>query len=255
MMNNEIALITGASSGIGKAFAFRYAKAGCDLILIARSENALKQIAENIRNNYRNSVEIISSDLSIEKNIEFIENKLTKYNNISILVNNAGFGLEGKFSETPIEKLQKMINLHVTAVTRLTRAVLPSMIKNNRGTIINVSSLSAIIAMPDNLLYSATKSFINTFSEHLKLALKGKKINVQSLCPSFTKTEFYNTDEYKNTEDSDIPNFMWMTAEQVVDKSLNALRKGTVVFVPGSLNQIAARFNKLTSLIIQKMMK
>lgn len=251
-MGNAKALITGASTGIGRSFAFRFAQEGYDLILLARNENQLRLVAEEISNKYNQSVEIITCDLSTVENIELMEKKLTACDNIAVLVNNAGFGLQGSFSESSTEKLQRMINLHVTAVTRLTRAVLPSMVRNNRGVIINVSSLSALIAIPNNMLYSATKSFINTFTEHLRIELQGKNIQVQALCPSFTRTEFYNTDEYREKDDSRIPNFLWMTSDQVVEQSIRALGKGSVVYVPGTMNQIAARFGKLSSLFFQK---
>ena len=244
-MEKKTAIITGASSG--ESYSRKFASQGYNLLLIARRKEKLLEISENIKELYNSSVEILSYDLSDEDQIKNIEKEIIQRNNIYVLVNNAGFGLNEKFHITPIEKSIAMINVHILATVRLTKAVLPIMIKNNSGIIINVSSMASFIMAPNNLIYSATKSFLNTFSEHLKLELKNTNILVQSLCPGYTKTGFYDTDEYKNINLSDVPEKLWFSVDELVEKSEKSLSNKNVIYIPGFINKLAVKFRKIIS--------
>lgn len=255
-MVKKLAVITGASSGIGRSFAKKFASLGYDLILIARNKERLSALAKDVKGSYNSSAEILSHDLSDENQIKYIEKILTQKDNIDVLVNSAGFGLNEKFYKTPIEKSMAMIRVHIIAIVRLTRAVLPIMIKNDSGTIINVSSMGAFIMFPNNLIYSATKTFINTFSEHLKLELEDTNIIVQAICPSYTRTNFYNTPEFKGLDLSAVPERLWYTPDKLVEISLNSLSKKKVICIPGIINKLAVIFRKgLSRRVIKKLSK
>jgi short-subunit dehydrogenase len=155
-----------------------------------------------------------------------------------MLVNNAGFGTTGHFSRVDIAKSAAMIAVHVLAPTRLAHAALSTMIARNKGTIINVASPAAFVLFPGNTTYSATKHYLITFSEGLNSELEGTGIKVQALCPGFTRSGFHSTEEFKRAKSKSFPNWLWMSAEKVVELSLEALDKKQVVFVPGFINRL-----------------
>lgn len=239
------ALITGASSGIGEAFAKELASQNYDLVIIARRKDRLEELARELKSNYSISVDVIQADISTEKGIERVEEYIKKAKNLDMFINNAGFGTRGNFSDVSPEKSISMINLHVLAVTRFCRAVLPDMIKRNKGSIINVSSLAALYPIKGNTIYKATKAYLNMFSRSLQNELKNFNIRVQALCPGFVYTGFHDTDEFKDFDRSSVPKWLWMSAEEVVKQSLKALRKNKVIFIPGIKNRIIAGLLKI----------
>lgn len=239
------ALITGSSSGIGEAFAKELASQNCDLVIIARRKDRLLELARELKSNYSISVYVIAADISTEKGIEQVEEYIKKAKNLDILINNAGFGTRGNFSDVSPEKSINMINVHVLAPTRFCRAVLPGMIKRNKGSIINVSSLAALYPIKGNAIYKATKTYLITFSKSIQNELKNYNIKVQALCPGFVYTEFHDTDEFKDFDRSSVPKWLWMSAEEVVKQSLKALRKKKVIFIPGIKNRILAGLLKI----------
>ena len=243
-MKKGIALITGASSGIGKAFAYRLGRMGYNLILVARREGRLIKMSSEMKKMYNVEVLPLKADLSREVEIKKVEKKIKEMKEIDFLVNNAGFGIPGLFSQVDIEKYINMINVHIIATVRLTHAVLPFMIERNRGIIINVSSMAGFIPRPGSTMYNATKSFLNLFSESLQMELKNTKIKIQSLCPGFTYTEFHDRDDFKNFNRNLLPRFLWMEAEDVVDESLKALKSKKVIFIPGFKNRVFYFFLK-----------
>lgn len=238
-------LITGASSGIGEAFAKELASQNYDLVIIARRKDRLLELARELKSNYSISVDVIPADISTEKGIEEVEEYIKKAKNLDILINNAGFGTRGNFSDVSPEKSINMINVHVLAPTRFCRAVLPGMIKRNQGSIINVSSLAALYPIKGNTIYKATKAYLNMFSRSLQNELKNFNIRVQALCPGFVYTGFHDTDEFKDFDRSSVPKWLWMSAEEVVKQSLKALRKNKVIFIPGIKNRILAGLLKI----------
>jgi uncharacterized protein len=188
-------------------------------------------------------VEILSADLSLEDGIKIVEEHIRKLPQLEILVNNAGFGIPGNFSETDTQAIMAMVSVHNIAVVRITRAALPGMLARSMGYIINVSSLSALTAAAGSVMYAATKSFLNGFSDALATELFGSGIKVQALCPGLTRTEFHDSPAFdKYRDERRIPKFAWMTTRQVVRGSLRALQHDQVIYVPGFGNNLVAFF-------------
>lgn len=231
------ALVTGASSGIGAAFADRLARDGWDLVIVARSRERLDRTAERLRARDGITVEVLVADLIQPADVQAVAERIAADPALEMLVNNAGFGFVGPFAELDGEREEHVIRVNVAALTRLTRAALPGMIARGRGAIVNVSSMGAFQPGPFNATYSATKAYVNSFTEALHEELRGTGVQVQALCPGFTRTEFQRR---AGIDISNLPAFVWMTPEAVVDASLAALARGEVVCVPGIGNRLAA---------------
>jgi short-subunit dehydrogenase len=231
--NLPFALITGASSGIGAAFARRLATDGYNLILVARRRDRLDALATEIQGQTGRSVEVLVADLSQPIGVQQVVERIQACENFALLVNNAGFGQSGKFWLDDEQGQLAMVQVHVAATVRLSRAALPAMVARQKGAIINVSSVSAFVARGSASLYHATKACLNALSQGLALELRGTGVKVQALCPGFTHTEFHDTPEYKDFRRTSIPAFMWMTPQQIVDASLADLKKGKVISIPG----------------------
>ena len=228
------AFITGASSGIGLSFAKQLAQKGFNLILLARRKDRLKTIANELESQNSIRCEIIQADLSeigdIKKTVDYIR----QINDLDVLVNNAGFATLGYFADVPIEKSLGMLNVHLTATIQFTHTAIKGMLKRKRGAIINVSSIGSFVLSPGNVVYDATKSFLNTFSENLKLEMQDMDIRIQALCPGLTRTEFHEVGDLKNYDRKAIPDSMWMSPDKVVSLSLRALGKSKkIIFIPG----------------------
>lgn len=243
MKNKDIkkgfAVITGASTGIGKEFALRCAREGYDLILVARNGAALQKLARQLEETYPCSARFFAVDLSSNDGIERVEDLLSKTEELSMLINNAGFGTEGAFQTLSLEREIKMVRLHCEAIVRLTHRALNVMIPRKTGHIINVSSLTSFYAMPFYATYGATKAFINSFSEAIAEEVAGKGIKIQVLCPGFTKTEFQDR---AGIDVSYLPSISWMTSAEVVEASFEALRKNRLICIPGTVNQLQSFF-------------
>jgi short-subunit dehydrogenase len=226
--------ITGASSGIGASYAKAFAENGFDLVLLARRKDRLQALANLLESDSSIHCEIITADLAEKEEIQKVTNHIRQIDNLDILINNAGFATIGYFADIPIEKSMRMFHTHMTATVQFTHAALQGMLKRERGTIINVSSMGAFMLTPGNVLYDATKSFLATFSENLWLEVRDKGIKVQALCPGFTRTEFHEVGDFKNFDKSTIPDSLWMMPDEVVRLSLKALENSRdVVFIPG----------------------
>ena len=228
------AFITGASSGIGLSFAKQLAQQGFNLILLARRKDRLKTIASELESQNSIRCEIIQADLSeigdIKKTVDYIR----QINDLDVLVNNAGFATLGYFADVPIEKSLGMLNVHLTATIQFTHAAIEGMLKRKRGAFINVSSMGSFVLTPGNVVYDATKSFLNTFSENLKLEMQDMDIRIQALCPGATRTEFHEVGDLKNYDRKAIPDSMWMSPDKVVSLSLKALGKNKkIILIPG----------------------
>lgn len=237
------ALITGASSGIGEAFARRLAREGYNVVLVARRQEKLDALAEDLKKRHAVYAQSVVADLSKDADIDRIAgmaSDMSETGKLDLLINNAGFGVTGSFVNQTMKDQNDMINVHVTATMRLTRTVLPGMIKANRGGIINVASVAGWFPLPGNVNYSATKRYIITFSEALQTELMESGVFVQALCPGFTYSEFHDTAPFRTTgfrRDS-FPPFMWQTADQVAQASLNSLGSGEATVVPGIHNRV-----------------
>lgn len=235
---SKVALITGASSGIGAEFARQLARQNYNLILIARRKEKLVTLAAELQGKYANKVEVVSRDLSKIEELDHLESELAG-RQIDMLVNNAGFGLNESFQHLPIDRILAMMRLHQEAAVRLTKIVSPEMLLRKSGVIINVSSISAFVPAAGSVIYPATKAFLVSFSKSLQKEVEDGGIKVQALCPGFTRSEFHDTPDYKNFDRSIIPKFLWMSAEEVVSHSLKALTGSKVIFIPGFLNRIS----------------
>jgi short-subunit dehydrogenase len=224
-----VALITGASAGIGAAFAHRLAEEGFDLILVARRRKRLEELAAQFP---ARRVELVTADLATDEGIAEVVQHIVRAPRIDLLVNNAGFGLAGRFYEVPPEDHDRMHRLHVLATMHLTHAALRRMVPAGSGGIINVASVAGFTPSSGTVSYSATKHWINVFTEGvwLDLKMRGSPVNVQSLCPGFTYSEFHDV---MPMDRGNIPGWLWCDADDVVDTSLRALPTGKLFVVPG----------------------
>ena len=228
------AFITGASSGIGLSFAKQLAQHGFDLILLARREDRLKAIASELESQNSIRCEIIPADLAEIGDIKKTAEYIGQITDLDVLVNNAGFATLGYFADVPVEKSLAMLNVHLTATIQFTHAAITGMLKRKRGAIVNVSSIGSFVLTPGNVVYDATKSFLNTFSENLKLEMLDVDIRIQALCPGFTRTEFHEVGDLRNYDRKAIPDSAWMSPDSVASSSLKALgRSKKTIYIPG----------------------
>lgn len=235
--NPGVALITGASSGIGASYARSLSIQGFKLILVARRRERLEALVKELEHESSTQATVLVADLSNIEDIKSVVEKIKGLNDLNVLVNNAGFGSRGYFENLPIDAINNMMFVHNIAPAYLSRAALPSMIKRNRGVIINVSSMAAFTVRPQGVMYCATKSFLNKFSEVLQSELHNTKVKIQALCPGYTRTEIFKGEYMKKFNPSLIPDELWMTADEVVKLSLRAVQSDEVVFIPGKTNQ------------------
>lgn len=239
------ALITGASSGIGLELAKLFAANGNNLVLVARNSVKLNLLAEELRNKYQVTVNVLPKDLSDYKSAKHVFD-FCKNNSIQIsyLINNAGFGDYGFFARSNWEKQEQMINLNVTALTYLTRLFLPDMINGKYGRILNVASTAAFQPGPNMAVYFATKAYVLHFSEAIASELKGTGITVTSLCPGATDSGFQDAalmHESKLVKGKKLP-----TSEEVARYGYKALMNGKTVAIHGTMNYIMANSVRFT---------
>lgn len=232
-----LATVTGASSGIGEAFARELAARGYDLLLIARRKRRLDKLAAELHAAHGCSADVLTADLTRSAGLSRVEEVLERSRRLALLVNDAGMGDFGSFADSDREREELEIRLNVIAVMRLTHAVLPGMIRRGRGAIINVSSTAGFAPCPQFATYGATKAFVNSFTEALHDELHESGVKVQALCPGLTHTEIF---ERAGTDTSGLPAFLWMEPQAVVNESLDALDAGSVVCVPGLGNRALA---------------
>lgn len=223
------ALVTGASSGIGAIYADRLAKRGYDLILVARNEQRLKEVAGRIASATGRSVTILPADLNDKTALAKVEAVLKENPAITMLVNNAGFGSAVPLLQADTDKMAEMIDINVTALTRLTYAAAPAFVSRGVGTIINISSIVGIAPEMLNGVYGGSKAFVLAFSQSLQHELSDKGVRVQAVLPGATATEFWDIAGYPHRN---MPSSWVMSAEDMVDASLAGLDNGEVVTIP-----------------------
>ncbi|MDX1930993.1 MAG: SDR family NAD(P)-dependent oxidoreductase [Capsulimonadales bacterium] len=235
----RVALITGASSGIGAAFARALAARRYDLILVARRAERLGELAAECHDRYGVRADVQVADLSRTDDIERIASLAHTYDNVSLLVNNAGFGTSGRFVDVDVRKSVDMITVHVTATMQLTHAFLPRMIARDEGAILNVSTIVSDIAQAGTAVYCATKSFVNSFSRSLQREMDeaGRNIQVRTILPGLTETEFFSTDEYRNRGIAQENRRFVRSAEEVAEASLASLSSDHVYVFPDATNR------------------
>jgi short-subunit dehydrogenase len=220
----KLAVITGPTSGIGLAYAQELAKEGYELLLVGRNESKLKQLQLELNA----KSEIFVADLSVQDEILRVGSHLQGLNQIDLLVNNAGFGSSLPFSQNSLAEEIEQMEILMKAVMVLTHAVLPKMIKQNSGIILNISSVAAWVPTGT---YAAAKSWVTSFTESISAELKGTKVQVTAVAPGFTKTKFFDRSQMK---DADVPNWLWLTPEQVAKESLKDARSGQLISSPGA---------------------
>ncbi len=227
-----VALVTGASSGIGETFARALAAIGYDVVLVARRKKRLDALARDLRMTFGAGVEVLPADLADDAQLRCVEERIAGIGELEFLVNNAGFGTVGRFYETDVENQDRMHRVHVTATMRLTHAALRVMVPRRLGAIINVASVAAFAPAPGNVSYNATKAWIVAFSRGLRIELRsaGSPVRVQALCPGFTYSEFHDT---LGMDRARIPKSWWMSSEDVVAESFRGLAHNRLIVIPG----------------------
>ena len=225
--------VTGATSGIGAAFAERYARDGFDIVLHGRRRARLEEAASRLRSTYEIEPEVVVADLSESADLRRVEEIVGADDRLHALINNAGFTPLNSFEETSPDEIEAMIDVHVVALTRLTRAALPGMMRRRHGDIVNVASDGIFVRHPRSLMatYAATKAYVDTFTRGLYTVARDHNVRLQVLCPGFVTSEILQRHGIA-FEDWGIPDSVVMSAETCVEVSIAALGLGEVTCVP-----------------------
>lgn len=224
-----LALVTGASSGIGAVYAERLAARGYDLLLVARDEQRLQTAATRLRAEHKVQVEVLKADLTLKADALKVEQRLRSDSSISLLLNNAGIAADGSLAVADADQLEAMIQLNVIAVTRLAAAAAASFSAAGRGAIINIASVVALIPERFNATYSATKAYVLSLTQSLAAELDGKGVQVQAVLPGVTRTEIW---ERSGIDAQGIPAEMVMDATEMVDAALAGFDQGELITIP-----------------------
>ncbi len=240
----KTALITGASGGIGKEFAQIFAQKGYNLVLVARNEIKLKQIAKSYEKEYDIRVTNLPFDLSQPNIARKLYSKLKDRKIIiDILINNAGFGYYGKFVDSNLDRTTEMMNLNITTLTELSLLFAKDMISRNNGKILNVASTAAFQPVPNFTIYAASKSYVLSFTEALHYELKGTKVSASVLCPGPTATGF---EKSADMESSNLFKSGVMNAKNVAQIGYKGLMKNEMTIIPGFKNKVMAILSNMT---------
>ncbi|WP_454733496.1 MULTISPECIES: SDR family NAD(P)-dependent oxidoreductase [Cupriavidus] len=223
------ALITGASSGIGAIYADRLARRGYDLILVARNRERLDTLAGRLTSETGRSVEVVAADLARDADVRRLETLLREDASITLLVNNAGIGAAAPLLQSDVDKMEAMIALNVTALTRLTYAVAPAFVARGTGAIINIASIVAVAPELLNGVYGGSKAFVLAFTQSLQHELAASGVRVQAVLPGATRTDFW---EVAGQSVDNLPQAWVMSAADMVDASLSGFDQGEVVTIP-----------------------
>lgn len=239
-MNTErpTALVTGASSGIGLEFARRLAASGSDLVLVARGEEHLRGVAAELESEHGVACEVLAADLGEQLALAAVEARLADPGRpVAMLVNSAGIGSYADFLDASVETADAMVRLNVLAVVRLSHAALGPMVARGSGAVVNISSTAGAQPMPHNAMYSASKTFVTSFTQSIAEEVASTGVRVMALLPGYTHTDFH---ERAGVDPGGVPSLMWMSAADVVAAAFNDLERGRVVCVPGMVNKLIA---------------
>jgi len=229
-MNTQgIAVVTGASSGIGKVYADRFAKRGYDLLLVARRKDRLNELSKELQQKYGVKVDTLVADLTKKEDLEKVSTTIASNDKITVLVNNAGVAVVGPSAQIPIDDLDSQLDLNVRSVTHLSHAILPGFIKRNSGTLINIASVVAFFTLPISSSYSASKAHVLLYTMGLRDELANTGVRVQAVLPASTSTEIWDISGVglHNLNPETV-----MTAENLVDAALAGLDQGETVTLP-----------------------
>jgi short-subunit dehydrogenase len=236
-------LVTGASSGIGEAFAEHLAADGSDLVVVARGRDGLEAVADRLRAAHGVAVEVLPADLATADGCATVEARLRDGDApIDLLVNSAGVGTSGHFGEIPLDRETGLIDLNITALIRLNHAAVGAMRPRRHGGIINVSSLTSFQPYPNGANYGASKTYVTTFSKAIHTELADVGVKVLALCPGFTRSGYHDAAGIKRTP---IPDRLWLRPDDVAATGLAALRDGRSVRVVGRAYRLWAGLTKV----------
>lgn len=242
------ALITGASAGIGREFARQLGGRAATLVLVARRQERLEQLrAELLDRHTRLRVEVRSADLSRSEAVDELLTWLEAQDwTIDLLINNAGLGDLGAFVTVDPEKLESMMQVNMVALTRLTRALLPTMIERGKGAILNVSSSASFLAIPGFAVYAATKAYVTSLSDALRSELRGTAVSVTALCPGPVETEFTEVARRTPAGTMPSPRMAHVPVETVVKAGLRGMERNQPIVIPGAVMKFGMTLVRLT---------
>jgi hypothetical protein len=236
---SSTSVVTGASSGIGAEIARQLAARGLNLTLVARREDRLRTLAEELGREHRVRAEVVGADIASEEGRARLFAELeSSGRDVDVLVNNAGYGSAGRFQSLDGEKETLMVRTNCEAVVALCARFVPEMVDRGRGAVLNVASVAAYQPVPYQATYSASKAFVLTFSEALSADLHGTGVQVTALCPGPVPTEFGQNAGIDDGEWEGIPRFVLTSPEHNAAAAVSAMEKGRRVVVPGPLNQV-----------------
>lgn len=231
--------MTGASSGIGREIARQLAADGTGLVVVARDEQRLEELADEVGV----ACDVLVADLASPGGVSLVEDRLRDTTDpVDLLVNNAGFGHQGTFHELDLEREAAVVHVNVVAVHRLAHVASVTMAAAGRGGVLNVSSMSGFMAAPGSATYAATKAFVTSLSEAMHAELQPHGVHVTALCPGFTRTEFQDRAGY---DTSNLPDFVWQSATDVAEAGLRGVASNRTVVVPGAMNKVGVAVIKL----------
>jgi short-subunit dehydrogenase len=237
---SSIALVTGASSGIGAAIATELASRGHAVALVARREERLRSLAEELSTDHGAAVEVIAADLGDPAERDRLQDELrSRGRSVEVLVNNAGFGHQADFCTSPRERMVEMVQLNCEAVVDLSSRFMTPMVERGRGSVINIASIGAFQPLPGSALYGATKAFVLSFSEAIRTELRGTGVGVTAVCPGPVKTEFTRAAGIPGVEDR-TPDVVWMSAEDIARHAVDGASRDKRVVVPGVVARAGA---------------
>jgi len=245
---NSTCLVTGASSGIGVELAREFAKRGHGLTLVARREDRLKSLADELHSAHGIRVEILSVDLTDASARQEIGPTIEgKGLDVEVLVNNAGFSTVGPVDRADHEREVALVRTNVEAVADLCTIFLPGMVKRRRGAVLNVASTAAFQPLPGQAAYGASKAFVLSYSRAVRAELRGTGVSVTALCPGPVKTEFLEAAGFDEAEaEGSLPKIMWLPAPAVAAAAVEGLERGRAAVLPGLSNRIGAYLAYLT---------
>ncbi|MGI9601131.1 MAG: SDR family NAD(P)-dependent oxidoreductase [Acidimicrobiales bacterium] len=227
------AVVTGASSGIGDALARQLSAAGTHVVLVARTESRLVELATELGG--ADNATVLPADLAEPNGVAGVAELIAGDDDIDLVINNAGFGVSGAISESEVDRQLAMIDVNVRCLTQLSHAAATAMAPRGRGGILNISSVGGYVPAPTFAVYGATKAYVTSFSQALHAELEPAGVHVTCVAPGFTRTEFQDRADY---DSSSLPSFMWQTAEQVAEIALEATAKNKALVVPGLPNKL-----------------
>jgi short-subunit dehydrogenase len=244
---SQTVLITGASAGIGLALAHRFARAGFQLVLVARSADKLKAVAKALSEEHGVRSWVIAADLSQPEAAARLAAAMKRSRRtIDVLVNCAGVLQHGPFSETPAARHQQMIDLNVSGLTAMLAHFLPGMLERGQGRVLNVASIAAFQPVPLLATYAATKAYVLSLTESMSEELKGSGVSITALCPGITATAMLENAKVDSQELNKLPGFLIGSADAVADAGFEACMRGDVICVPGAINLAGTMASRAT---------